>query len=184
MLSPSSEQFVVSDNIVFSDNIVSSVSPLSVMSPIFPISNGPLTLSLEYSKPIIGVYETIDTNPEVRKKMLNYYYDLIRDDWLLDELNDVLNYFTYKDGKVSMISNISEYNSNNIMKDTDSIAEKKVEYVAKNIFSKYSLMEVLNKFTKETDSKYVDLPKNNFFLKKVVEQYIIKEIKKKLKSNK
>lgn len=182
IFTPSS--FVSTDTITFSDNIISTVSPLSVFSPIIVGPSTPLTISFEYSKPLIGVYETIDTNPEVRKKMLNYYYDLIRDKWLLDELNDVLNYFIYKDGKVNMIKNISEYSSNNIMKDTDKTAEDKILFLEKNLFTKYNLMEILNKFTKETNSKWVDLPKNEFFLKQVIKEYIIREIKKKLKENK
>ena len=176
------DSILSSDVFLTSDNIISSVSPLSVFSPIIT-HPGPLTLSFEYSKPLIGVYETIDTDPNVRKKMLDYYYDLIRDKWLLDELNDILNYFVYRDGKASMIKNISEYSPNNILKDTDKIAEAKVEALEK-FFTKYDLMKILEKFTKETNSKWVDLPKNNFFLRQVVKEYITKEIKKKLKENK
>ncbi|QKF93778.1 hypothetical protein QKU48_gp0320 [Fadolivirus algeromassiliense] len=161
------------------------ISPLiseHVLTPISPFQ--PLTLSFEFSKPIIGVYETIDTNPEVRKKMTDYYFDLIRDKWLLDEINDILNYFIYKDGKVSMIKDLSEYNSNNISKDTDQIAEKKVEFIENNIFNKYNLIEVLTKFGKEINSKWVDFPKHEFFLRQVVQEYIVKEIKKKIKGQK
>lgn len=190
LLTPTSS-VVLSDSImspnVFltSDRIVSTVTPLSPYSPIFsPLSTGPLTLSLDFSKPVIGFYESIDTNPEVRKKMLDYYYDLIRDKWLLDDLNDVLNYFVYRDGKVSMIKNLSEYSPSNIDKDTDQIAEKKVEYLEKNVFTKYNLMHVLEKFTKEINSKWVDLVKNEFFLKQTIKEYIIREIKKKLKGGK
>src|SRR5437868_1047576 len=83
-------------------NSIDSISPLT-FSPIFT-PTGPMTLSLEYSQPIIGFYETIDNDPDVRSKMLKYYFDLLRDDWLLDDLNDVLNYFTFKNGQVAMIN--------------------------------------------------------------------------------
>ncbi len=172
--------FTPSSPSILSD-IVSTISPFS---PIFtPVSTGPLTINWEFNRPVIGMYETIDTNSDVRSKMLGYYFDLIRDDWLLDDLNDILNYFNYKDGKVNMINKLEEYNPNNIAKDTDEIAEKKVEFIEKNVFTKYDLKHVLRKFTKESNSKWVDLPKNEFFLKKVVKQYIIKEIKNKLKKH-
>lgn len=172
----------------YSDTTISSIySPLSPLSPLnhvlSPLSPGPLTISFELSKPIVGVYETIDDQPEVRKKMLNYYYDLIRDKWLLDELNDILNYVVYRDGHASLIKNLSEYNSNNIAKDTDQIAEKKVEFLEKDIFTKYDLTELLTKFTKETNSKWVDLPKNEFFLRQATKEYIVKKIKKQLKKD-
>ena len=178
------DSIVSSDPVYLTDSIVSTVSPLTPFTPIITtVPTGPLTLSFNYSKPLIGVYETIDTNPEVRKKMLDYYYDLIRDDWLLNELNDVLNYFTYKDGKVSMIKNISEYSPNNIVKDTDAIANKKVEFLEK-FFTEYDLLKILEKFTKETYTKFVDLPRQEFFLKQSIKEYIIRDIKKRMKEQK
>jgi len=179
LFTPSSPT-ILSD-ILFTDSIVSTISPFSPLNSIFtPV---PLTINWEFNRPIIGMYETIDTNPDVRSKMLRYYFDLIRDDWLLDDLNDILNYFNYKDGKVNMINKLEEYNPNNIAKDTDQIAEKKVEFIEKNVFTKHDLKHVLRKFTKESNSKWVDLPKNEFFLKKVVKEYIIKEIKNKLRKH-
>lgn len=178
LFSPASPM-VLSDIFLEADKIV-PVSPLS-LSPVFSIlSPKPLTLSFEFDRPMVGVYETIDNDPDVRKKMVNYYYDLIRDDWLLDDLNDILNYFHYKDGKVEMIHKIDEYSPSNINKDTDKIAEKKVEFIEKNIFTKNDLKHVLRKFVKETSSKWVLLPKNEFFLKKVIKEYILKDIRKKL----
>src|SRR3990172_7372417 len=125
------------------------ISPLSPLSPLYPLSPlSPLTLSFDYSRPLIGVYETIDTNPEVRKKMTDYFYDVIRDKWLLDELNDILNYFVSKDGKISLISSFSGYSPTNISKDTDKIAEKKVEYIEEYFLTKHDVSAILSKFTK------------------------------------
>jgi hypothetical protein len=158
--------------------ITTDVWPLSpVMSPY----SVPLTLSFDYSKPLVGVYETIDNNPGVRSKMIKYYYDLIRDQWLLDELNDILNYFTFSDGKVKMIPNLSAYSSQNIAKDTDKIAEKKVEYIEDTILTKYDMTEILNKFSKEMRIKWVDLPKHEFLLRQAAKEYLLKEIRRKLK---
>src|SRR5258706_20415 len=77
------------------------------------------TVNFDFSKPLVSVYETIDNDPSVRKKMEDYYYDLIRDKWLLDEINDILNYFVIDNGQVSMISDLSKYSKHNIAKDTD-----------------------------------------------------------------
>jgi hypothetical protein len=126
-------------------------------------------------------YETIDNNPEMRQKMINYFYDLIRDKWLLDEINDVLNYYTYKNGEVKMISNIDEYSKKNIANDTDEIAEKKVKYISKTILDKYAVENMLHTFTKGTNTKWVNLPKNEFYLIKFAKEYIVKKIMKLLK---
>jgi hypothetical protein len=146
------------------------------MNPLF-------TLNLEYTKPIIGMYETIDNDPNVRLTMTNYYYDLIRDDWLLDELNDILNYFIYQNGKVEMIKKIDEYKSSNISNDTDKIAEEKVKYLTKNLFNRYNLIEALTQFTKETQTKWVNLPKNELYLRKFIRDYLMKEIRRKIKND-
>lgn len=183
----SSLVFSPTDAIILSDTIISPVAPLSLFSPQFapllPINKkSPITLNLEFERPIVGFYETIDNNPDVRKKMIDYIYDLVRDKWLLDDINDVLNYFVYLNGQVKMISNLSDYNQNNIAKDTNQIAEKKVEFIENTLFTKHDLKHILRKFIKETDTKWVDLPKNKFFLKQGVKEYIIKKIKNELKN--
>lgn len=173
-----SDPFISSD-ILLSDSIITdSYGNVGVMSPF-----APLTVSLDYSRPLLGVYDTIDTNPEVRHKMVNYYYDLVRDNWLLDELNDILNYFTYSDGKVRMISSLSDYSPKNISKDTDKIAEKKVEFISEFLLTRYDMTEILSKFTKETNTKWVNLTKHEFFLRQAVKEYLMKQITKKFKKS-
>ena len=161
--------------IVTTDPYLSDV----ILSPTTPFL--PLTLSFDYDKPLIGVYESIDTVPEVRKKMIKYYYDLVRDQWLMDELNDILNYYVYSDGEVKLIKSLSDYSPQNIAKDTDRIAEKKVEHIERTILTKYDMTDILSKFAKEMNIKWVDLTKHEFLLRQAVKEYLLKEIKKKLK---
>lgn len=184
ILTPTSSIYSPTSSIVVTNEaLVSPEVLLSSISPLYPL-NKPITVSFEYTKPLIGVYETIDTNPEVRAKMVSYYYDLIRDKWLLDELNDILNYFIYRDGKVSMIKSASEYNPANIAKDTDKIAEAKVEYIEKNIFSKKQLAKFINRFSQETYTKWVDIPRNEYLFRTALKEYLLKLIRRELKSQK
>ena len=183
ILTPTSSIYSPTSSIIVSDALVSPEVILSSLSPLSTLFK-PITVSLEYSKPLISVYETIDNNPEVRAKMVNYYYDLIRDKWLLDELNDVLNYFIYKDGKVHMIKSSSDYNPANVAKDTDKIAEAKVEYIEKNILTKYDLAKFIAKFTRGTDSKWVDLPRNEYLFRSALKEYLLKLIRREMKGQK
>lgn len=141
----------------------------------------PVTINFEYSKPLISTYETIDNDPNVRKKLADYYYDLIRDKWLLDDINDVLNYYVYDNGHVKMIDSYSQYSKRNIAKDTDEIARAKVKYITKTILDRYTLIDILTKFTKGTNIKWVNMPQNEYFLKKFVKEYLVKKIMKQLK---
>lgn len=183
IFTPSSSIFTPSNTLLVSDPTSDIlVSSEVILSSIFPTTIlPPLTISLDYSKPLISFYETIDDNLSVREKMVNYYFDVIRDKWLLDELNDILNYFVYRDGKVGLIKNLSEYHPNNIAKDSNKNAEEKVKYIEKHIMDKYDLTKLLSNFTKETGSKWVNLPKNEFFLRIAVKEHLIHKIKKQIK---
>ncbi len=96
----------------------------------------------------------------------------------------VINYFTISNGKVSLIKNARDYKSTNIDNDSDKDAEEKVKFLTKYIFTKYDLTHVLAKFVKETGTKWVYLPKNEYFLIGIIKKYIIKKIKEEIKSDK
>lgn len=166
----SSSVFITSDPYLPSDVLLSPT-----------LSPYPLTISFDFDKPLIGVYETIDTSPEVRKRLTKYYYDLVRDQWLMDELNDILNYYVYSDGNVRLIKSLSDYDPRNIAKDTDKIAEKKIEFIEETILTKYDLIDILVNFTKNMHIKWVDLPKHEYLLRQAIKEYLVKEIKRKLK---
>ncbi|MCJ7636538.1 MAG: DUF1160 domain-containing protein, partial [Nitrososphaeraceae archaeon] len=118
---------------------------------------------------------------EVRKRLTKYYYDLVRDQWLMDELNDILNYYVYSDGNVRLIKSLSDYGPQNIAKDTDKIAEKKIEFIEKTILTKYDLIDILTHFTKNMRIKWVDIPKHEYLLRQAIKEYLVKEIRRKLK---
>lgn len=141
----------------------------------------PVTVNYDFSHPLISTYETIDNDPNVRNKILAYFYDLVRDKWLLDDINDILNYFKHDHGEVKMISSLSEYSKSNIAKDTNEIAEKKVKYITKTLLDRYVMTDILTKFTKNTHTKWVNLIKNEYFVMKFTKEYLVKKIMKSLK---
>lgn len=180
--------FTTSSSPSFNDIFLSSqLSPISTTNEIVLtdqlISMSPLTpvqFIVDFGKPkaiVYPSYESIDHLPHVRAKLTNYYYDIIRDKWLLDELNDILNYFKYENNKVRLIKGPSEYNPLTITKDTDKIAQEKVKYIEKNMLTYNDLTNLLGKFTQETGSKWVDLPKKEFILRQAISEYLMKKIK-------
>lgn len=139
------------------------------------------TVSTDYLQPVVGFYETIDNEPSVRETMGKYFYDVIRDDWLLRDLSDILNYFKYTNGQVSFIEGYNQYNPSNTKNDTNEIAEKKVKFITKNVLTRYDLYDLMDKFKRKTGIKIVDIPKHTYLFKKVVSDYLMKKIKKHLK---
>jgi hypothetical protein len=183
--SPTSSIVSSSDIFLTTDSIMSPLSPFHPLSPMSPLNHiltpdipKPLVLSWATDEPRIGVYETIDNDPIVREKMINYYFDKLRDDWLLDEMNDLLAFFTYKDGKVHMIRALSNYNPDSIKDDTDAIAEKKVEYIEEHVFSKYDLEKFMKEYTRKADTRYVMIPKSEYPFRETLRKYIKRKIKK------
>ncbi len=180
VLSPYSSTYYTTSVIPTETVLISS--DVIFPNPFEPIK--PTIINFDYSHPLISSYETIDNNLELRQRMLKYIYDLVRDKWLLDEINSILNYYTYSNGEVKLISNMSDYSKSNISKDTNEIAEKKVKYITKTILDKFAMEHILNKFTKYTNTKWVNLVKNEYYLMKFIKEYIVKKITKLLKNKK
>lgn len=160
---------------VFSDIEIFS-TPVG-LTPILP--NIPLVskVTVNYSKPTYTYYEDINYDPKVQRQLTSHYYYKTLDKWLYDDLLDVLNYFVYSNGQISLIKNLSEYDPKRIHKESNEIVDKKVEYIEKNLLDKNYMHKILKKYVKETNTEWVYLPKNEFFLKQAIEKELIKRIK-------
>ena len=161
-------------------------SPLVVLSddsPMFTPTYLPsLTLDFVTNKPIFTFYDDLNSDPKIHKRLTKYYYYKTIDKWLYDDLSDILNYFTIgADGKVKLISNMSQYKMTNADKDTPQMKEKKIQFIENKIFKRYDMANLLYKFVREAGTKWVDLHKNEYYLKQVIEKNIIKRIKKRIK---
>lgn len=161
-------------------DIISSVSELSPI-PIYQQLYGNstvkpiLTVNNQYSTPLVSFYETIDNSERIHKMMTNYYYFKVLDDWLMNELSDILNYFVIdENGSVKIIENP---NANLINFDDVRSAERKVDYIQDNIFTKYNMYDILKSFTKNERIKFVSLPTRELELRQAVREYFRKRIR-------
>ncbi len=135
---------------------------------------------IRYQKPIIDFYDTLNVDPAVQKRMIKHVYYLFLDKWLYRDLSDILNYFVIRDGKVSMILSMKDYDPKRVDKDTQADIEKKADYIGQHILKKSDMGAILYKFVKETGTKWYDLPQNDYFLRGLVEKSVKKVIKDKL----
>lgn len=176
IFSPTSD-YLTSDYLISdSPGLVSTVSSLSPFQL-------PITVNLEYSKPLVSFYETIDNQPNIQKMITTYYYYKVLDQWLYDDLSDVLNYFRVSNGNVQLISSVDEYKPLNINLDDEQTIDAKIDFIQKNLFTKYDMYEVLYNLTKETKSKFVNLPKKEYFVKQAVRDYFNKKFREILRKN-
>jgi len=177
-LSPiSSDIFIATPNIAVINDVILTTSPLTPLINVISLDPLPFQTGLI----ALG---TVNNSPETRYKMVKYVYYLVLDDWLTSDLSEILNYFTYnKDGTVSVVKNLDEVRGS-INMDSESVMEKKIDYIEKNVFSKLDMAKVLVKFTEETNTTWVDIPKNKHLLKSAVKTFLVKRIKELLSEKK
>lgn len=171
--------------LVFFDDV--SPSPHSPLSPlvlfdqpfITPISSVvqyPSTyvpsINLRYSKPLFSFYEDLDKDPRIHKRLTKYYYYKILDKWLYDDLSDLLKFLDVKDNNVVIIKNDK--------KDSDTDIEKKIDFLEKFLTKSFIYM-LISRYIAETGTRWVDLHKNEYFLKQVFKEKIKKKLEKELK---
>lgn len=135
---------------IFTTGIMSTSSPYSPLSPAVITSEdylvtsefvspnllftkGPINISINpnYSTPLVGFYDNLNEDPNVRSRMVKYIYYKVLDSWLYNDLIDLLSYLKVRDGKVSLIDSVDDYKASNVDKDSDEVIEKKIEYIEK-----------------------------------------------------
>lgn len=144
-----------------------------------PVSNAPVipTLNLSYSRPILSSYENLNIDPRIHHRLSKFFRFKVLDNWLYDDLSKLLGYIKISNGNPRIIKNMDEY------KDDENESDKKtkkikIEYIEKYVLSVDVVYKILLKFTESTNTTWVDLPKNEYFVKQTLEIGIRKQFKR------
>jgi hypothetical protein len=155
-----------------------------VLSPIYSPT---LSLSLEsddleVSVPIAPVltnnvveYENLNNDPDLIRKVTKYFFEKTMNSWLYSDFEDLLTYLVIKGDKVSVVSNKKELENNKRDSNMKSI-EKKVNFIADNVMTKYDMKSFLKKYALKSGLDLWKLKENKSYVKKS----IYKKIKNKL----
>ena len=142
------------------------------LSPLLSPQLSPL-LSPTYNMQIVG--ETaVNSDPVLRKKMTAYFFEKTLNHWIYSDYDDALKYLVVKDGKVSVIKNISYLEKNKASQDV----EKKVDFIANNVMTKYDMKSFLKNLVNKTPANWYDLKQHKSFVKKKIYKKIIKNLQK------
>lgn len=127
------------------------------LSETTPFSEQPYmtSMNLSYSKPLVGMYENLNNDIRLHKKMTNYYRYKCIDDWLHDDLEYVLKMFKENKSK-----------------------EQKMKILEEEILTKNKVYSILTSFTRNSKTNWYDLHKNEDFLKEAFSIVIRKLLKK------
>lgn len=169
---------IYSPSSIFSPSVSSLYSVLDPIPPIIP-SRPESIFTPAYgfvSSMTLPKYEDLNYDPEVRKKMIRYFYYKVLGDWLYDDYKGLLNYFVIKNDIVDVISNLNEVDESK----QNSIAEqeKKIEFIKNYIFTKKFVYKILSKYIAYTNSNWYDLNRNEYYIKKLIKHKLKNKILK------
>jgi len=135
--------------------------------------------TIDYSRmPMRGYFDTIDSQIETRVMMVNYCSNKLKNEWFKDELANMLKYFVYSNGKVDIVKSPSE---RQVAHDSPDVRDRKIEYIRKNIVTKYELTKLLGKMVRRANIRWVDIPQSEALVIHVIKKHILKYIEAKNK---
>lgn len=85
-----------SDFIVTMDPYSPTVTDILIDSPMMYDSPYVSSIDLTYSMPLVGVYENPNQDPDLIRRMTEYYYYKMLDQWLYNSMREVLEYLDIK----------------------------------------------------------------------------------------
>ena len=95
--------------------------------------------------------DDLDSDREIRRRVVHYYFNKATDKWLYNDYNDLLEYFEIKNKKVKLISNYHKKNYSLDKKYYDAV----FKFIENTLLTK--------KFVKRAIKEYVDLTMVNWY---------------------
>ena len=126
-------------------------NPLNPLYPISPIS--PISPIIPYSPLSIRSITNPDDDPEMRKSVVRYYYDKIKDYYLPERFSVLLKYIIVENGKPRLVKSNSEYENNKVDKDIP----LRVKFILDYYFGKSELELVIAKTVNKHGLRWYEL---------------------------
>lgn len=167
----------ISPNIVITSDSPFPLIPSITLNPI-------LTLNVP-SHTIIPLHPSLNLNndPRVHQQVSKYFLYKTLDDWLYDDLLDLLNYLIIEGKNIRLLKNLDEYKSDRVDSDTLKTIELKADWIHRHILTIDKVKHLLKKYVEETNTNWYDLYKNNYFVKDAIKQYIKRKLRQSIKNH-
>lgn len=120
---------------------------------------------LFYSKPRFD-YD-VNEDPELRKRTTKYFYDELKDEWLVNDFRDLYKYLVVDNGTVRYIDSME-----NIDISTDNY-EAKARFIIATIFERLDMEALLERYVKKHRVNWYDLRKKH---KHNIREYVHRKI--------
>lgn len=165
--------------------LLSATAALPVAALLSPDSPIGLAVTNEFSQPMAGLYLNYNNDPITRNNITKHYYYKVLDKWLYSDMIELLNYLIVdNNGTVSLIKNMSNYKKGRAEENSRKQINDKVEFLEKFLFTRKDLYEILIEFTKDTNIQWIHMARNEYILKKYIQESIENKLKYLVKKSK
>ena len=120
-------------------SVVVKTDPLTILTPTTPTANYALlaTKPTVFIKPslVVDIDSGLNDSYVVQKDVTLYFMNITLEKWIYGSLSSILEFLVSKNGKIQLVKNMKERDSNNIDKDSTSVLEAKADWLKDHILS-------------------------------------------------
>lgn len=163
-------------------SVVVKTDPLTILTPTSPVPNYALltTKPTVFVKPtlVLDIDSGLNDSYVVQKDITLYFMNITLEKWIFGSLSSILEFLVIKNGKIQLVKNMRERDSNNIDKDSTSVLEAKADWLKDHILSESKTRAILVKVMRELGLKWYDLPHRESLVKDVLKRYLKNKLKR------
>lgn len=165
-----------------SASVVVKTDPLTILTPTTPTANYALlaTKPAIFVKPslVVDIDSGLNDSYVVQKDVTLYFMNITLEKWIYGSLSSVLEFLVSKNGKISLVKNMRERDSNNIDKDSTSVLEAKADWLKDHVLTESKTRTILVKIMRELGLKWFELPHRESLVKDVLKRYLKNKLKR------
>lgn len=120
----------------------------------------------------------------VRHKEASYFRYKILDKWIYEDMSNLLGYLEGNRDNIHLISDLSKYNKNAVVHDSEDVIEAKIQHLEDNIITKKVVYRILKNFVDGTKANWYELHKNEYFVKEALSNGLNEIITERIKEKK
>ena len=165
--------------------VVIKTNPLTILTPTTPTTPY-ANYALLATKPsfilkptfVVDIDSGLNDSYVVQKDVTLYFMNITLEKWIFGSLSSVLEFLVSKNGKIQLVKNMKERDSNNIDKDSTSVLEAKADWLKDHILSESKTRAILVKIMRELGLKWFELPHRESLVKDVLKRYLKNKLKR------
>ena len=179
ILTPDGIKFIDSTKFSFSNLFPSFTNPLVEVSVVendktenkvwLPFESV-LPKPIFYSEPRFE--DDVNTDPRLRKRTTEYFYDELKDNWLVNDFRDLYKYMVVENGMVRYIKPTEDIDTS-----TDSY-EIKARFIISTIFERMDMEALLEKYSIKYRANWYEMRKKH---KHNIREYVHRKLEKHIK---